>query len=84
MKVQGIVDFRAPPPIPTFIDTSLAIDELPPCDSFEPPVVRDVEPSPDDFNTPPPQGREGKRRCERSFFATYLSRLRLPRTPRAL
>jgi hypothetical protein len=40
MKAQGIPDFfirrsrgvvgQAPPPIPTFIDTALAIDELPP------------------------------------------------------
>ena len=41
MKSQGIADFRAPPPIPKFIDTSLAIDELPSYDSFEP--------APDDF-----------------------------------
>ena len=38
---QGIPDFQAPPPIPKFIDTEQAIDELPPFDSFEP--------SPDDF-----------------------------------
>ncbi len=51
MKAQGIPDFfvrrglgvvgQAPPPIPKFIDTSQAIDELPSYDSFEP--------SPDDF-----------------------------------
>jgi hypothetical protein len=41
MKSQGIADFRAPPPIPKFIDTSEAIDELHSYDSFEP--------SPDDF-----------------------------------
>jgi hypothetical protein len=41
MKAQGIPDFQAPPPIPKFIDTILAIDELPSYDSFEPP--------PDDF-----------------------------------
>jgi hypothetical protein len=36
MKSQGIADFRAPPPIPTFIDTTEALDELPSYDSFEP------------------------------------------------
>jgi hypothetical protein len=36
MKSQGIADFRAPPPIPKFIDTSHALDELPSYDSFEP------------------------------------------------
>ena len=36
MKAQGIPDFQAPPPIPKFIDTEQAIDELPPFDSFEP------------------------------------------------
>ena len=41
MKAQGIADFRAPPPIPKFIDASEAIDELPSYDSFEP--------APDDF-----------------------------------
>ncbi len=41
MKAQGIPDFQAPPPIPKFIDTSLAIDESPSYESFEP--------SPDDF-----------------------------------
>jgi lysophospholipase L1-like esterase len=41
MKAQGIPDFQAPPPIPKFIDTVEAIDELPSYDSFEP--------SPDDF-----------------------------------
>jgi len=41
MKSQGIPDFQAPPPIPRFIDTSEAIDEIPLYESFEPP--------PDDF-----------------------------------
>jgi hypothetical protein len=41
MKAQGIPDFQAPPPIPKFIDTVEAIDELPSHDSFEP--------APDDF-----------------------------------
>ena len=36
MKAQGIPDFQAPPPIPKFIDTAQAIDELPSYDSFEP------------------------------------------------
>lgn len=49
MKSQGIPDFQAPPPIPKFIDTVEAIDELPLYDSFEPLVVSHVEPSPDDF-----------------------------------
>jgi hypothetical protein len=40
-KSQGIADFRAPPPIPKFIDASEALDELPSYDSFEP--------APDDF-----------------------------------
>jgi hypothetical protein len=35
MKAQGIPDFRAPPPIPDYIDTSEAIDEIPDYDSFE-------------------------------------------------
>lgn len=35
MKSQGNADFRAPPPIPKFIDTALAIDEQPSYDSFE-------------------------------------------------
>ena len=41
MKAQGIPDFQAPPPIPKFIDTVMALDELPSYDSFEP--------SPEDF-----------------------------------
>ena len=41
MKAQGIPDFQAPPPIPQYIDTVEAIDELPSYDSFEA--------SPDDF-----------------------------------
>ena len=41
MKAQGIPDFQAPPPIPKFIDTLEAIDDLPSYDSFEP--------APDDF-----------------------------------
>jgi hypothetical protein len=36
MKAQGIPDFQAPPPIPKFIDTTEAIDELPSYDHFEP------------------------------------------------
>lgn len=49
IKAQGIADFRAPPPIPNFIDTSYASDELPSYYSFEPLVVSNVEPSPDEF-----------------------------------
>lgn len=41
MKAQGIPDFQAPPPIPKFIDTAEAFDELLSYDSFEP--------APDDF-----------------------------------
>ena len=41
MKSQGIADFRAPPPIPKFIDASEAIDQLPSYDS--------LDLSPDDF-----------------------------------
>jgi hypothetical protein len=41
MKAQGIPDFQAPPPIPNFIDTEEAIDELPEYDAFES--------APDDF-----------------------------------
>jgi len=41
MNAQGIPDFQAPPPIPKFIDTAEAIDELPSYDSFDP--------APDDF-----------------------------------
>ena len=41
IKSQGIPDFQAPPPIPKFIDTSQAIDQLRSYDSFEP--------SPDEF-----------------------------------
>ncbi len=36
MKSKGNADFRAPPPIPKFIDASEAIDELPSYDLFEP------------------------------------------------
>jgi hypothetical protein len=36
MKSQGIPDFQAPPPIPKFIDTTEALDELPSYDSFGP------------------------------------------------
>jgi hypothetical protein len=46
MKARGIPDFfirrslgvvgQAPPPIPKFIDTLEAIDELTSCDSFKP------------------------------------------------
>jgi len=46
MKSQGIPDFQAPPPIPKFIDTREALDELPSYDSFEP--------APDDFQMPLP------------------------------
>jgi len=57
MKAQGIPDFQAPPPIPKFIDAQEAMarpsspqdDELPSYDSFEPPVVSNVEPEPDEF-----------------------------------
>jgi hypothetical protein len=49
MKAQGIPDFQAPPPIPRFIDTVEAVDEIPSYDSFEPPVVSNVEPAPDEF-----------------------------------
>jgi hypothetical protein len=38
MKAQGIPNFQAPPPIPKFIDTVEAVDELPCYDSFEPPT----------------------------------------------
>ena len=56
MKAQEIPDFQAPPPIPKFIDTWHAMvrqahhtgDELPKYDSFEPLVVREAEPPPDD------------------------------------
>jgi hypothetical protein len=41
MKAQGIPDFQAPPSVPRFVDTALAIDEIPSYDPFEPP--------PDDF-----------------------------------
>ena len=36
MKAQVIPDFQAPPPIPKFIETVEAIDELPSYDPFEP------------------------------------------------
>jgi hypothetical protein len=35
MKAQGIPDFQAPPPIPKFTDTALAIDGIPSYDSCE-------------------------------------------------
>jgi hypothetical protein len=41
MKAEGLPDFRAPPAIPKFIDTSQDTYELFSCDSFEP--------LPDDF-----------------------------------
>jgi hypothetical protein len=41
MKSQGSPGFQAPPPVPKFIDTAQAIDEL---TSYE-----SVEPSPDEF-----------------------------------
>jgi len=40
-RAKGLPDFRAPPAIPKFIDTSQDTNELPSYDSFEP--------SPDDF-----------------------------------
>jgi hypothetical protein len=57
LLITCIPDFQAPPPIPKFIDTLEAmvrqahhtVDELPSYDSFEPLVVSNVEPSPDDF-----------------------------------
>jgi hypothetical protein len=36
MKAQGIPDFQARPPLPKFIDTTEAIDQLPSYDSFDP------------------------------------------------
>jgi len=36
MQSQGIPDFQAPPPIPRFIETSEAIDEIPSYDEFQP------------------------------------------------
>jgi hypothetical protein len=48
---QGIPDFQAPPPIPKYIDTVEALDELPSYDSFEP--------APDDFQNPLPWRRNG-------------------------
>jgi len=41
MKAHGIPDYQAPPRIPTFIDASHAIDELPEYAAFES--------APDDF-----------------------------------
>jgi len=41
MKAEGLPDFRAPPAIPKFIDTSQDTYELYSCDCFEP--------LPDDF-----------------------------------
>jgi hypothetical protein len=49
LSAVALANFRAPPPIPKFIDTTEALDELPSYDSFEPPVVSNVEPAPDDF-----------------------------------
>jgi hypothetical protein len=46
MKAHGIPNFQAPSPIPKFIDTVEAIDEIPSYDSFES--------SPDDFKIPLP------------------------------
>ena len=45
MRAEGLPDFRAPPAIPKFIDTSTSQDtyELSSCDSYS------FEPSPDDF-----------------------------------
>jgi hypothetical protein len=39
MKSQRIPDFQAPPPIPRFIDSAEALDELPCYDSFDPAPV---------------------------------------------
>jgi hypothetical protein len=36
MEAQGILDFPVPLPLPTFNDTTQAIDEIPSYDSFEP------------------------------------------------
>jgi hypothetical protein len=36
MNAQRIADLRAPPPIPKFIDTTEATDELPSFESFDP------------------------------------------------
>ena len=52
----GVVG-QAPPPMPKFIEAQEAMvrlsspqdNELPSYDSFEPPVVSNVEPAPDDF-----------------------------------
>jgi hypothetical protein len=41
MKAQGIRDFQAPPPIPKFIDTGEAIDEIP-SSALTPQTVLDV------------------------------------------
>jgi hypothetical protein len=53
MKSQGIPDFQAPPPIPKFIDTTEALDELPSYDSSSFAPWRyggtGFEPAPDDF-----------------------------------
>lgn len=62
MKAQGIPDFQAPPPIPKFIDTSHALDEIPSYDSFDP--------APDDFQTPLPPGRSRRSVGEMLLFAT--------------
>ena len=49
LKSQGIPDFQAQPLIPKLIDPQETIDEILSYDSFEPPVVSNVEPTPDDF-----------------------------------
>jgi|LakMenEpi03Aug12_release.lakeMendotaPanAssembly.Ray.scaffolds.fasta_scaffold4709559_1 hypothetical protein len=49
MKAKGIPEVQAPHPIPKFIDAADSLDELPSYDSFELPVVSNVEPAPDDF-----------------------------------
>jgi hypothetical protein len=36
MKAQGVPDFQVPPPIPKFINTTEAVDELPLYDLFDP------------------------------------------------
>ena len=53
MRAEGLPDFRAPPAIPKFIDTSQAIEELSSYDSSSSALARyggtGFEPSPDDF-----------------------------------
>ena len=53
MKTEGLTDFKAPPPIPKFIDTSQTIDEPSSYDPSSSALARyggiGFEPSPDDF-----------------------------------